>query len=120
MKKLFLLAFVLSIFAFSVDAKVSFLAGHASTPGRKVKSQSLSNEAFCKQNNYVKCAANKYPSGSRCRNTDYYQYCCNDTPNNYTTSRNDCDKQGGKVTDCCGYWCKCLIVNNIQPLVPVK
>ena len=113
MKKLFLLAFVLSIFAFSVDAKVSFLAGHASTPGHKSSNYQISNEAFCKQNNYVKCAANKHPSGSRCRNTEYYQYCCNDKPSNYTISRNDCEKKGGNVTECCGYWCKCLIVNNI-------
>ena len=101
MKKLFLLAFVLSIFTFSASARVEFLASSKNSVGSS-RYKPITTEKRCRNAGYTfsSCGNNYYANELCPYDSRYFKRCCE---NKYRYTKNQCYQQNlTPSTDSCG------------------
>ena len=76
MKKVLCLCWFLSCFAFAANAGVSFLPAGSSSVGVSKKTQTITSDQKCKNENYRKTCSGKQIGVDPCpHNNKYYKYC---------------------------------------------
>ena len=101
MKKVLCLCWFLSCFAFAANAGVSFLPAGSSSVGVSKKTQTITSDQKCKNENYRKTCSGKQIGVDPCpHNNKYYKSCCNAA---YNFTKEECIKNGLRYsTQTCG------------------